>query len=81
MIFKDKKVWITGASSGIGEGTMDEATQNSFATEEVAAKIVKALRQRKKEIVIAKGRERLATYLKRFTPHLLSRMVRNAKTT
>lgn len=68
-------------ANGVAQGTMDEATQNGFTPEEVAAKILKALRQGKEEIVIAKGRERLATYVKRFAPRLLSRMVRNAKTT
>ena len=68
-------------AGGEAQGTMDEATQNGFAPEEVAAKILKALHQGKEEIVIAKGRERLATYVKRFAPRLLSRMVRNAKTT
>lgn len=68
-------------AEGNAQGTMDEATQNGFTPAEVAAKILKALRQGKEEVVIAKGRERLATYVKRFAPRLLSRMVRNAKTT
>ncbi len=68
-------------ADGKAQGTMDEATLNGFTPQEVAAKIIKALHQGKEEIVIAKGRERLATYLKRFMPLLLSRMVRGAKTT
>ena len=60
---------------------MDEATENGFSPDEVAAKILKAIKKGKEEIVIAKGKVLLATYLKRFAPWLLSRMVRNAKTT
>ncbi len=66
---------------GNAQGTMDEATQNGFTPEEVATKIIKALHKGKEEIVIAKGKVLLATYLKRFAPRLLSRMVRRAKTT
>ena len=66
---------------GNAQGTMDEATQNGFTPEEVAAKIIKALHKGKEEIIIAKGKVLLATYLKRFAPRLLSRMVRGAKTT
>ena len=68
-------------AEGKAQGTMDEATFNGFTPEEVAAKILKALHRGKEEIVIAKGRELLATYLKRFAPRLLSRIVRGAKTT
>ena len=67
--------------AGNAQGTMDEATQNGFTPAEVAAKIIKALHKGKEEIVIAKGKVLLATYLKRFAPRLLSRMVRGAKTT
>ncbi|MBL7818551.1 MAG: SDR family oxidoreductase [Saprospiraceae bacterium] len=68
-------------ADGKNQGTMDEATEKGFTPEEVAAKIMKAMKNGKEEIVIAKGKVLLATYLKRFAPRLLSRMTRNAKTT
>jgi dehydrogenase/reductase SDR family member 7B len=68
-------------ADGNAQGTMDEATDAGFSPEEVATKILKAIKNGKEEIVIAKGKVLLATYLKRFLPGMLSRMVRNAKTT
>lgn len=68
-------------ADGSQQGTMDEATGKGFLPEEVATKILKAIKRGKEEIVIAKGKVLLATYLKRFMPGVLSRMVRNAKTT
>lgn len=68
-------------ADGNTQGTMDEATEKGFSPDEVAAKILKAIKKGKEEIVIAEGKVLLATYLKRFAPRLLSRMVNNAKTT
>jgi dehydrogenase/reductase SDR family member 7B len=68
-------------ADGKAQGTMDAATDNGFTTEEVAKRILSALRSEKEELIIAAGRERLAVYLKRFMPSLLSVMVRRAKTT
>jgi dehydrogenase/reductase SDR family member 7B len=68
-------------ADGKAQGTMDAATDNGFTTEEVAKRILSALRSGKEELIIAAGRERLAVYLKRFMPSLLSIMVRRAQTT
>jgi dehydrogenase/reductase SDR family member 7B len=68
-------------ADGNTQGTMDEATGAGFSPEEVANRILKAIKKGKEEIVIAEGKVLLATYLKRFAPKILSRMVRNAKTT
>jgi dehydrogenase/reductase SDR family member 7B len=68
-------------ADGKAQGTMDAATDQGFTTDEVARRILSALRNGKEELVIAAGRERLAVYLKRFMPSLLSKIVRGAKTT
>jgi dehydrogenase/reductase SDR family member 7B len=68
-------------ADGKAQGTMDAATDQGFTTDEVARRILSALRNGKEELVIAAGRERLAVYLKRFMPTLLSKIVRGAKTT
>ena len=68
-------------ADGKPQGSMDEATAAGFTTTEVAARILRAVRKGKEEITIAKGRERMAVWLKRFAPRLLSRIVRTAKTT
>jgi dehydrogenase/reductase SDR family member 7B len=68
-------------ADGKAQGTMDAATDKGFTTEEVAKRILSALRNDKEELIIAAGRERLAVYLKRFMPSILSRMVRRAQTT
>ena len=68
-------------ADGKPQGSMDEATAAGFTTTEVADRILRAVRKGKEEITIAKGRERMAVWLKRFAPRLLSRIVRTAKTT
>ncbi len=68
-------------ADGKAQGKMDAATDNGFTTEEVAKRILAALRNGKEELIIAAGRERMAVFLKRFMPSLLSKMVRRAATT
>ena len=68
-------------ADGKAQGTMDAATEKGFTPEEVAKRILSAIRSEREELIVAAGRERLAVYLKRFAPSLLSRMVRQAKTT
>lgn len=68
-------------ADGKAQGTMDAATDKGFTPEEVAKRVLSAIRSEKEELVIAAGRERLAVYLKRFMPLLLSKMVRRATTT
>jgi short-subunit dehydrogenase len=66
---------------GSRQGSMDEATAKGFPPEVVAQKILSAIRSGKEEILIAYSRERMAAFLKRFAPRLLSYIVRRAKTT
>lgn len=69
---------LTG--SGKPQGTMDEATGKGLSTDYIAAKILKALKRNKQEIIVAKSREKMGVLLKRFFPGLLSRIIRKAKT-
>ena len=68
-------------ADGKAQGTMDAATDKGFAPEEVAKRIVSALKSGKEELIVAAPRERLAVYLKRFFPSLLSIMARKVATT
>lgn len=68
-------------ADGKAQGTMDAATDNGFTPEEVAKRILSALSSGKEELVIAAGRERMAVFLKRFLPSVLSKIVRRASTT
>jgi dehydrogenase/reductase SDR family member 7B len=67
-------------ADGSPQGSMDDATNNGLTTENTAAKILKALENKKEEIYIG-GSEVRGVYLKRFFPLLLSKIVRKAKTT
>ena len=68
-------------ADGKAQGTMDAATNVGFDPQHVADRIIKALKRGQEEIVIAGVRERFALFLKRLAPPLLSKIVRNAKTT
>jgi dehydrogenase/reductase SDR family member 7B len=65
---------------GSKQGTMDKATDKGLDPEFVAIKIIKAIRREKEEIYLG-GREVIGVYIKRFFPRILSKVVRNAKTT
>ena len=67
-------------ADGSKQGTMDNATGKGIDPSVLAAKILKALKNGKEEIYVG-GRELVGVYLKRFFPRILSRVVRNAKTT
>jgi dehydrogenase/reductase SDR family member 7B len=67
-------------ADGSKQGTMDDATDKGLDPSVVADKIIKAMQRNKEEIYLG-GREVMGVYMKRFFPKILSRMVRNAKTT
>jgi dehydrogenase/reductase SDR family member 7B len=67
-------------ADGAKQGTMDDATGKGLPPSVVADKILRAISKGKEEIYVG-GREVMGIYLKRFFPRLLSRVVRNAKTT
>jgi short-subunit dehydrogenase len=67
-------------ASGQKQGTMDDATDKGMTPENLAKKILKAVRKEKEEVVFG-GTEILAVYIKRFFPSLLSKIIRSAKVT
>lgn len=70
---------LTG--SGEKQGTMDRATENGLDPVDFAKKAVRAIQRERQEIVIGGFLERLAVWVKRFFPLLLSRMIRKIKVT
>ncbi|MCA0933146.1 SDR family oxidoreductase [Lutimonas saemankumensis] len=70
---------VTG--SGKKQGTMDHATENGLDPNEFAKKAIRAIRNERQELVIGGLKERLAVWVKRFFPLILSRMIRKIKVT
>lgn len=70
------------ALSGSGEahGKMDDKQATAMSAEEFAGKAVSALAREEERIIIA-GKEKLAVYLGRVSPGLLSRLIRKVKVT
>ncbi|PQA93189.1 short chain dehydrogenase [Chryseobacterium shigense] len=67
---------LTG--NGSVHGTMDDANMNGMRTDIFAEKMLAAIEKKKNQASIG-GQEVMGTYLKRFFPALLSRIVRTAK--
>lgn len=70
---------VTG--SGEKQGTMDRATENGLDPYVFAKKAIRAIRKQRQEVVIGGFLERLAVWVKRFFPLILSRMIRKIKVT
>lgn len=66
---------------GKAHSVTDPAIANGIPVAECVRKIVTAMEQEKSELLIAKGKEKMATYLKRFSPSLLFKLVRNTSST
>jgi short-subunit dehydrogenase len=68
-----------------GDGTpqekMDTATQNGIQPEKFAKLMVKAIKNKKEEVYIAGAKEKLAVFVKRLYPKLLSKMIRKLSVT
>lgn len=62
--------------NGESYNKIDKGQQNGMPAEECAAQIIKGIQQDKEELLIG-GWEKYATFLKRFTPRLLSKILRN----
>lgn len=60
---------------GSRQGTMDKKTENGLLPEQVAIKMIKAIKKQKQEVVIGGALEKLSIYMKRFFPKILSKMV------
>lgn len=68
-------------ADGSKQNTTDKATANGLDPNVLAQKILKAITNRKQEVVIGGAKEILATYMKRFFPTLLSKLIRKAAVT
>ena len=68
-------------AKGDKQGTLDKATANGLSPGRFARKAIKAISREKQEIVIGGLLEKVAVYVKRFFPLLLSRMVRKVPVT
>lgn len=68
-----------------GDGTpqqkMDNATENGLQPERFAKLMAKAIKKKKEEVYIGGFKERLAVYVKRFFPKILSIMIRKLSVT
>jgi short-subunit dehydrogenase len=65
---------LTGTGAKLG--SMDPATANGLTADECARQIIKAIKSGKKEVVVAKFKERFAVFAKRFFPGIFSSMIR-----
>ena len=70
---------LTG--DGSPQQTMDKATQNGIAPTHFARLMAKAIQQEKEEVYIAGFKEKLAVFVKRLYPKLLSKMIRKLSVT
>ena len=70
---------LTG--DGSPQQTMDKATQNGIEPAHFARLMAKAIQQKKEEIYIAGFKEKLAVFVKRMFPKLLSKMIRKLSVT
>jgi short-subunit dehydrogenase len=68
-------------ADGTPQNKMDGATENGLTPEVFAKKLLKAVRQEKQEVYIGGFKEKLAVYVKRFFPKLLSKMIRKLAVT
>lgn len=67
--------------TGHAQNKMDDGQANGILPEILAEKILKAIYHEKEELIVAGFREKLAIFLKKFFPLLLSKILRKAKTT
>jgi short-subunit dehydrogenase len=70
---------LTG--NGTAQNKLDAATKNGLTPEIFTKKLLKAVRQEKQEVYIGGFKEKLAVYVKRFFPQLLSKMIRKLAVT
>ncbi len=68
-------------ADGSRQGTLDEATAKGLSPEKFAKKAVKAIGRGRQEVVISGYQEKLAVYVKRLFPLVLSAVIRKVKVT
>ncbi|GIV34447.1 MAG: oxidoreductase [Chitinophagales bacterium] len=67
-------------ADGTPQRKMDDAIRTGMDPDYVAKKILRALKMREEEVIIA-GREKWGVYIKRFFPSLFSHLIKTAKVT
>ena len=70
---------LTG--DGTAQNSMDKKTADGLAPDYFAKKLLKAIRNKKQEVVIGGVLEKLSVYVKRFFPRILATMVRKLAVT
>ncbi|MFZ2283598.1 MAG: SDR family oxidoreductase [Lutibacter sp.] len=68
-------------ADGTPQNKMDGATKNGLTPEVFTEKLLKAVQQEKQEVYIGGFKEKLAVYVKRLFPKLLSKMIRKLAVT
>ncbi|WBX71443.1 SDR family oxidoreductase [Tenacibaculum retecalamus] len=70
---------LTG--DGTPQNKMDSATENGIDPDRFAKLMLKAIKNKREEVYIGGAKERLAVYVKRFFPKILSKMIRKLSVT
>ncbi|MCT4698100.1 SDR family oxidoreductase [Tenacibaculum haliotis] len=70
---------LTG--DGSPQNKMDSATKNGINPDRFAKLMLKAIKKKREEVYIGGAKERLAVYVKRFFPKILSKMIRKLSVT
>ncbi len=70
---------LTG--NGTPQNKMDSATKNGLTTKTFVKLLIKAVKKEKQEVYIGGFKEKLAVYVKRYFPKLLSTMIRKMAVT
>jgi short-subunit dehydrogenase len=68
-------------ADGSKQNTMDKATENGLLPAKFAKKMIKAIANKKQEVVIGGVKEKFAVYIKRYFPKVLSSMIRKINVT
>jgi short-subunit dehydrogenase len=64
---------------GSAQGRKDETHEHGLTAEFVAQKIVQAIKNKKRELLVAGTKESMAVYVNRFFPNLFAKIIRKAK--
>jgi len=68
-------------ADGSKQNTMDKATKNGLSSEIFAKKALIAIANKKEEVVIGGFKEKMAVFVKRFFPKIISKMIRKMEVT
>ncbi len=68
-------------ADGSKQNTLDKATENGLSPTVFAEKMIKAIANKKQEVVIGGAKEKMAVFVKRYFPKLLAKMIRKINVT